>query len=59
MRQAILHDTKLNDCYCVTFREVTGDTETLSFHTYATKHKALMEMSMFEYDEVWRKLAKL
>ena len=60
MRDATLHDIKLNDQYCVTFREISeGGTETLSFHCYSTKQKALMEMSMFKYDDIWKKLASL
>ena len=63
MRTAILHDFKLNDCYCVTFREVSDNTETLSFHCYPTEpegipgHNALLAIGLFEHQDIWKELA--
>ncbi len=57
-RTAILHDFKLEGLYCVTFIEEVGGTETQSFKCYPTKHKALLEMGLFEYEDIWKELAK-
>ena len=63
MREAILHDFKLNGCYCVTFREVSDSTETLSFQCYPVEskgipeHNALLAMSLFEHRDIWQELA--
>ena len=58
-RIGILHDFKLNGQFCVTFCEVKGDTETLSFACYPTKGKALIESGVFENYGIYKKLAKV
>ena len=63
-RTAILHDFKLEGQYCVTFREIEGDSETLSFRCYPTEprgipeHNALLAISLFEHRDIWKELAK-
>jgi len=59
MRDATLHQVKLNGCYCVTFREVSeGGTESLSFHSYLAKQTVIREMSHFKLGDAWKELAK-
>ena len=53
----ILHNWTLNGQYCVTFQEISRDTVTQSFACYPTKHKALLEMGIFEHADIWRALA--
>ena len=57
MKEGTLHDTLLNGQHCVTFIESAGDTETRSFVCYPTKHKALLEISIFEHGDIFKKLA--
>ncbi len=57
IRETTLHDFLLDGCwYCVTFRYVVGDTETISFVCYPTKRKALRAKSIFKHDSAWREL---
>ena len=59
MKYAVLHDFKLGGLFCVTFAEIRGNTEGLSFRCYPTKHEALLEKSIFENAEIFKKLAKM
>lgn len=59
MKKGILHDMLLNGQHCVTFVECEGDTETRTFRCFPTKHKALLEIGIFEYGDIYRKLAKV
>ena len=47
----------LNGQYCVTFQEISKDTETQTFVCYPTKHKALLEMGIFEHYDIYKALA--
>ena len=58
MRQAILHDYKLNGSYCVTFREELSNTVIEISCSFLTEHEALMEMSIFEHAEIWQEMAR-
>ena len=56
-RDAVLHDEKLEGQFMVTFREVSGHTETFHCEGFPTKPKAIRAISHFKNEEAWERLA--